>query len=211
MCIRDRNVRRGADEGQLRRFMTDDRFADMALRWLGGVAAVGFSYLQATQREDGSWVPLWFGNQHAPEQRNPVYGTARVLAAHADCERAGEPPARRGLDYLLRTQNPDGGWGGAQGVPSSVEETAVAVSALSRFAGGSAVAGPLADGARWLLDRVDDGTWVEPTPIGLYFASLWYTEALYPVVWTVEALGRARSALEGSGFPPGEPSSPQQC
>jgi len=27
-------------------------------------------------------------------------------------------------------------------------------------------------------------------PIGLYFASLWYSEKLYPVVWTVEALAR---------------------
>ena len=28
-----------------------------------------------------------------------------------------------------------------------------------------------------------------PTPIGLYFANLWYSEKLYPIIWTVEALG----------------------
>ena len=36
-------------------------------------------YLREVQRKDGSWVPLWFGNQHAPEQENPVYGTSRAL------------------------------------------------------------------------------------------------------------------------------------
>ena len=39
--------------------------------------AVG--YLEESQRPDGSWIPLWFGNQQAPDDANPVYGTARVL------------------------------------------------------------------------------------------------------------------------------------
>ena len=26
-----------------------------------------------------------------------------------------------------------------------------------------------------------------PSPIGLYFASLWYSEKLYPLIWAVEA------------------------
>ncbi len=191
----------------------DDGFADLTRRHLRSVADVGFGYLQAAQREDGSWVPLWFGNQHAPAPggRNPVYGTARVLAAYADCERADELPARRGLGYLLCARNEDGGWGGVEGVSSSIEETAVAVGALSRFAGERGVAGALGDGVGWLLDRVDDGSWTEATPIGLYFASLWYADALYPVAWTVEALGRARAALEGAGLARGEPSSPQHC
>ncbi len=189
----------------------DDRLAKLMRTHLSGVIAVGFGYLQATQREDGSWVPLWFGNQHAPGQRNAVYGTARVLAAYADCGRADDEPARRGLDYLLRAQNEDGGWGGAEGVASSVEETALAVSALSRFADERGVAGTLADGVGWLLARVEDESWIEPAPIGLYFASLWYTEALYPVAWTVEALGRARAALQGLGALHDEPSSPEKC
>ena len=40
----------------------------------------GFVYLAQVQRADGSWLPLWFGNQHAPDDENPTYGTARVLA-----------------------------------------------------------------------------------------------------------------------------------
>src|SRR5262249_55404741 len=41
----------------------------------------GLEYLRKHQRPDGSWLPLWFGNQHAPNDGNPTYGTARVLAA----------------------------------------------------------------------------------------------------------------------------------
>src|SRR5207237_1706745 len=38
-------------------------------------------YLSHSQRPDGSWAPLWFGNQHAPDEENPTYGTARVVLA----------------------------------------------------------------------------------------------------------------------------------
>ncbi len=31
----------------------------------------GLSYLARQQRPDGSWVPLWFGNQHYPGEENP--------------------------------------------------------------------------------------------------------------------------------------------
>ena len=37
----------------------------------------GVKYLSVSQREDGAWVPLWFGNQSAPGEENPTYGTAR--------------------------------------------------------------------------------------------------------------------------------------
>jgi len=74
-----------------------------------------------------------------------------------------------------------------------VEETALAVSALCLWAEEMGLA--LEKGVTYLLQCVEDGTWTQPAPIGLYFASLWYSEQLYPVIWTVEALGRARKAL----------------
>ena len=40
-----------------------------------------------------------------------------------------------------------------------------------------------------------DGRFREPSPIGFYFAKLWYFEKLYPIIFTVAALGRARRAL----------------
>ena len=50
-------------------------------------------------------------------------------------------------------------------------------------------------GVQWLIARVDDGRWREPAPIGFYFARLWYFERLYPLIFTVGALGRAARLL----------------
>jgi squalene-hopene/tetraprenyl-beta-curcumene cyclase len=149
----------------------------------------GLAYLTRTQRPDGGWLPLWFGNQHAPDDENPVYGTARVLAAYRDLGRLGDPAARRGADLLVRLQNPDGGWGGSAGCPSSVEETALAAEALLDAAGPQSPA--VVRGLAWLVARVEDGAFRTASPIGFYFAKLWYYERLYPLIFTVSALGRA--------------------
>ncbi|HEY2784946.1 MAG TPA: prenyltransferase/squalene oxidase repeat-containing protein [Fimbriiglobus sp.] len=144
-------------------------------------------YLADNQRPDGSWLPLWFGNQHAPDDENPVYGTARVLAAYRDLGLKDSPECHRGVNYLLSVQNPVGGWGGALGCPSSVEETALAVEVLIDLSPGDAVARGLA----WLVAAVESGRFRDPSPIGFYFAKLWYFEKLYPLIFTVAALGRA--------------------
>jgi squalene-hopene/tetraprenyl-beta-curcumene cyclase len=166
----------------------------------------GLAYLVRNQRPDGSWLPLWFGNQYAPNDENPTYGTARVLAIYRDLAmmRTPEParhdvalktsePARRGVAWLLSVQNADGGWGGAKDVPSSLEETALAVEVLLD-------AGPDAEpavnrGLAWLVQQVEAGRLYSPTPIGFYFAKLWYYEKLYPIIFSVAALGRARRKL----------------
>jgi squalene-hopene/tetraprenyl-beta-curcumene cyclase len=150
-----------------------------------------FGYLKRTQRPDGSWLPLWFGNQHAPNDENPTYGTARVLAAYRDLDRMSDESANRGVAWLLGNQNPDGGWGGGLGTPSSMEETALAVEVLI----GIAPFEPVERGVAWLVERVEHGGLFEPTPIGFYFAKLWYFEKLYPIIFTVAALGRARRAM----------------
>ena len=161
------------------------------------------AYLESAQRPDGSWVPLWFGNEAANGQENPVYGTARVLLGLNQVAGQGAGLIRRGCEYLFSVRNGDGGWGGASGVASSVEETALATDVLAqtalrgydndlavrcRQAAGS--------GARWLCERMEAPGGIEPTPIGLYFASLWYFEALYPLVFAVSALSRVRRLLD---------------
>jgi squalene-hopene/tetraprenyl-beta-curcumene cyclase len=156
--------------------------------------AAAAGYLRRTQREDGSWAALWFGNEAGPGSENPVYGTARVVAALetiGDLAPETRAISQKGLHYLLGAQNPDGGWGGTAALRSSIEETAVAVRAL-------AVSRPpsraLGRGVAWLAEHTREGTDFPASPIGFYFASLWYFEQLYPVVFTVDALGRVQNA-----------------
>ncbi len=167
----------------------------------------GVDYLAASQREDGAWAPLWFGNQAAPGEENPTYGTARVLLALNRLSREPDFPVEgmrgRGIDWLLDGQNSDGGWGGAGGVDSSIEETALAVQALADAlevapAPGGLTKAPLevaiSKGVGWLVAETHGGRRFQPSPIGLYFSKLWYYERHYPVIFTVAALGRATSA-----------------
>ncbi|MCU0703626.1 MAG: squalene--hopene cyclase, partial [Fimbriiglobus sp.] len=148
----------------------------------------GLAYLTKTQNAGGSWAPLWFGNQHAEEVANLTYGTSRVLrladlpAIPADFRTA----LTRGANWLVSTQNADGGWGGRAGTPSSIEETALALEGLASWGDTPA----LADGVRFLASATRGGTHFPPSPIGFYFANLWYFEKLYPVIYTVAALNR---------------------
>jgi squalene-hopene/tetraprenyl-beta-curcumene cyclase len=150
----------------------------------------GIAFLAGSQRHDGSWVPLWFGNEHSAGDENPVYGTAHVILALRELQMRGYHEVRemlgRAVEHLASLQNPDGGWGGARGIPSSTEETALAVEAL---AGTQHVAG-VERGSQWLASTVSEGSWREPSPIGFYFAKLWYFERLYPLIWTTGALGK---------------------
>ncbi len=159
----------------------------------------GMAYLNRTQRPDGSWLPLWFGCQHATDDENPTYGTARVLAAFRDLAMMDSEPARRGVRWLLSGQNTDGGWGGAANAPSTIEETALAVEVL--LSAGPEAVTAVNNGLAWLVQRIESGGLREPTPIGFYFAKLWYFEKLYPIIFSVAALGRARKAAS----PPDSP------
>ncbi len=171
-------------------------------------------YLHKTQRADGSWLPLWFGNHDVPEDENPVYGTARVLLALEKLQPKTSKAYRRGCDYLIKNQNPDGGWGGGESVTrwlnqqgfqsfcqhngqkirSSVEECAVALEALAG-SGSTEHRASIIEGARFLLDAIDQGRCKHPWPIGFYFAKLWYHERLYPWVFSNAALGRVITML----------------
>ena len=109
-----------------------------------------------------------------------------------DADRMASPSARLGLKWLKESQNSDGGWGGAAGVESSVEETALATELLlSVIPQGNAASCGLAR----LMNCVEQGTFCETTPIGFYFAKLWYFEKLYPQIFTVAALRRAVCAF----------------
>ena len=152
----------------------------------------GFNYLARQQHADGSWAPLWFGDQHHPHEENPIYGTARVLLAYSDVGRSEGPAAQRGVAWLASQQSSDGAWGAGK----SVEETALAIEALLAAGGAGAYHQHIERGLSWLIDSVDTGRFRQSSPIGFYFAKLWYYEALYPVIFTVATLGRAVRRFE---------------
>jgi squalene-hopene/tetraprenyl-beta-curcumene cyclase len=149
-------------------------------------------YLRRAQEHDGSWVPLWFGNQHAPDDENRIYGTARVLAALAECGDEACSMLSRGVSFLVTLQQSNGGWSAARRAEPSVEETALTVQALARVAPLQTLDAnaleSLQRGTAWLMQAVESGRSREPSPIGFYFAKLWYYERLYPMIFTAGAL-----------------------
>jgi squalene-hopene/tetraprenyl-beta-curcumene cyclase len=155
-------------------------------------------YLASVQRADGAFVPLWFGNHHAPDDANPTYGTSRVLLALDAVRRqtaldAGAQ-AGRALRWLQAAQNADGGWGGDVGGPSSIEETALATGALAAWCDEAQARAASERGAAWLVRATKDGIHFPASPIGFYFAKLWYYERLYPILFVSEAFERMASA-----------------
>ena len=159
-------------------------------------------YLARTDREHG-WAPLWFGSQDAPEEINWTYGTARVAEALNEPGQLDLPGGamrqRAARNCLLGLQREDGGWGGFSGGTTSVEETSLALMALAEInEADEALEQALARGAAWLVERVEDGRWTEPAPIGFYFAKLWYFEKLYPVIFATGALERLAERSEAN-------------
>ena len=155
-----------------------------------------FAYLKRVQLADGSWIPLWFGNEHTPDENNPVYGSAQVvnhLSGSEQLASLADGLIQSGCKYLRGAQKTNGSFGGDASSPASIEETAVALHALSG-AGQNVLSG-----IQWLITATCEGTHFPPAPIGLYFARLWYHEQLYPVVWTLSALRAAKKALAQQG------------
>ena len=138
---------------------------------------------------------MWFGHQFNADEENPLYGTAKVVLALKELGHLASEFGTRGLNWLLQNQNPDGGWSGRKGLASSIEETGLAVEALA----GLENAEPAVNsGLEWLIERINNGSATEPTPIGFYFAKLWYFERLYPIIFAAAAMRRCVQAKETS-------------
>jgi squalene-hopene/tetraprenyl-beta-curcumene cyclase len=173
-----------------------------------------YAYLLRSQSPEGFWLPIWFGSHYGPDESNPVYGTGRVLTALAapagplqgQVSRARE----KGIYWLLAARNPDGGWGGVKGAPSTIEETAVALEGLAAQLMDEAgpavrrsafeIPSALKAGVQWLERRTEGGTRFAPSPIGLYFARLFYFEDLYPLAFSISALNRIKACRRMPGI-----------
>jgi len=175
---------------------------------INGAQQNGIRFLQRQQQAEGSWLPLWFGNQHDQREANRVYGTAKVLVMCDELGLGATEMAQRAALWLTKVQHAGGGWGavvsrGAENQPTdqgsesteltcSVEETALAVEALLPFTTqGEHVATAVEQGVSWLCEAVLEGRHWQPAPIGFYFAKLWYYERLYPLLFATRALGCA--------------------
>ena len=152
------------------------------------------SWLDKTMTDEGSWNPLWFGDQEATSQfrveglefrveANPVYGAATIIDY---MKTAGITLTLEAKDFLLKCQNPDGGWGGNRGVPSKVTLTAKAIGALRHFLPETDEA--IRRAVDYLYARYETGTLYSREPIGLYFSRLWYSEDLYNPIYILTAL-----------------------
>jgi squalene-hopene/tetraprenyl-beta-curcumene cyclase len=162
--------------------------------------ARAIAFLESSQRPDGAFEPLWFGNQRAPQEENPVYGTSRVLAGLAEAlavdRRRVAPIIERARRWLIDAQNADGSWGGDRGVAGSIEETSLAVEAIARSASEADERTVVVSrGLAWLDTATAHGREFPASPVGLYFARLWYSEELYPVIFAAAATRAAAGTV----------------
>lgn len=145
------------------------------------------SYLKNTQNNDGSWLPLWFGNEHDVQHSNPVYGTSLVVSGlcFARTKKVAllDEMIQKGTSFLINCKNSNGSWGGNKGLQPSIEETSLAIKALTL----NKQMNEIESSIDWLINKVNNNE-LNASPIGLYFASLWYYEEMYPKVFALGAI-----------------------
>jgi squalene-hopene/tetraprenyl-beta-curcumene cyclase len=156
-------------------------------------------FLKRDQKADGSWFGRWGVNY--------VYGTGGVLRALEAAGLAARDYVKRGVDWLKRVQNADGGYGETIASYDDESQKAKGASTASQTAWG--LIGLLAAGEQesestsravdYLLSHQnEDGSWDEPEFTGTGFPRVFYLKYhLYRNSFPVYALGRVRNILEG--------------
>jgi squalene-hopene/tetraprenyl-beta-curcumene cyclase len=174
-----------ADHGAL----LDPPTEDVSARCLSMLAQLGdtpateppvgkvIDYLRGTQLEEGSWFGRW--------GMNYIYGTWSVLCAlNAAGVDQGSREIRKAVDWLVRIQNQDGGWGedgssykldyrGYENAPSTASQTAWAL--LGLMAAGELDHPAVARGIAYLArTQGPDGLWNEPRFTAVGFPRIFY-------------------------------------
>ncbi len=156
-------------------------------------------FLKRDQRADGSWFGRWGVNY--------VYGTSGVLRALEAAGLAAREYVKRGVEWLKRVQNADGGYGETIASYDDESQKANGASTASQTAWG--LIGLLAAGEQesestsraveyLLRHQNSDGSWEEPEFTGTGFPRVFYLKYhLYRNSFPVYALGRHKNMLEG--------------
>jgi squalene-hopene/tetraprenyl-beta-curcumene cyclase len=193
-----------ADHGAL----LDPPTVDVSARCVGMLAQLGepldgprmkaaVQYLLDDQEPDGSWFGRWGVNY--------VYGTWSALCAlNAAGLDPSHPAVRRGADWLISIQNPDGGWGedcdsykldyrGYEPAPSTASQTAWAL--LGLMAAGQVDHPAVARGIRYLsATQEPDGLWPQDSYTGGGFPRVFYLRYHgYPKYFPLWAIARYRN------------------
>jgi squalene-hopene/tetraprenyl-beta-curcumene cyclase len=172
---------------------------------LGGDQArldAGVAYLRKTQIADGSWFGRWGVNY--------IYGTWSALAGlNAAGLGSDDDTMRRAADWLIKIQNPDGGWGencdsykldykGYEPAPSTASQTAWAL--LGLMAAGEVDHPAVARGVAYLKrTQGADGLWTQPHYTGGGFPRVFYLNYHgYPKFFPLWALARYRNLKTGN-------------
>jgi squalene-hopene/tetraprenyl-beta-curcumene cyclase len=157
----------------------------------------GLEYLRRTQMAEGSWYGRW--------GMNYIYGTWSVLCAlNAAGVDKGSPMIRRAVDWLLKIQNSDGGWGedgssyklgykAYEPAPTTASQTAWSLLAL--MAAGEVNHPSVSRGiSRLLRSQNNDGVWDEQRYTATGFPRVFYLRYHgYPKFFPLWALARYRN------------------
>lgn len=155
-------------------------------------------YLANAQEADGAWYGRWGVNY--------VYGTSLALTALGSLGPGVAPNSqKRGIEWLLEHQNPDGGWGEScrtyhdpnlRGCGlSTPSQTAWALCGL--LAAGAGLSQAAARAVEFLLNtQQPDGSWAEDAYTGTGFPRAFYLKyELYCQYFPLLALARYQAGL----------------
>ncbi|GAA4548930.1 prenyltransferase/squalene oxidase repeat-containing protein [Amycolatopsis samaneae] len=144
------------------------------------------AWFRRARHPDGALDCRWYTGLTA--------GTACTLRALGEIGHGTSDVAVACREWLVTQQGTDGGWGGGDGEPSTVEETAWAVlGLLDGASGGYRTREAIDRGIGYLLDRQRaDGLW-DPAVLGVYFFDVRYASDHHANGHALQALARYRA------------------